>query len=163
MKKFLFSFLSMSVFFLGSCSLMIDDFASLKTGVNYTVETYLESVENQDDYDLADSQTLRGLPGSETDVVAEETEGFTALPVEQKTILADGSTLVKVYYKRNTVTLNFYASPKGTSVAKWTVTNDGTSEEVDSLAITGRYGASLTEENKAALASSNLKYTEGSK
>ena len=163
MKKFLFSFLSMSVFFLGSCSLMIDDFASLKTGVNYTVETYLESVENQDDYDLADSQTLRGLPGSETDVVAEETDGFTALPVEQKTILADGSTLVKVYYKRNTVTLNFYASPKGTSVAKWTVTNDGTSEEVDSLAITGRYGASLTEENKASLASSNLKYTEGSK
>ncbi len=160
MKKFLFSFLSMSVFFLGACSVMIDDFASLKTGVNYTVETYFESLENQDDYDLSGSQTLRGLPGSETAVVAEETEGYTAEPVEQKTILADGSTLVKVYYKRNTVTLNFYASPKGTSVAKWAT---GAGDEVDSLVITGRYGAPLSEENKAQLASSNLKYTEGSK
>lgn len=164
MKKFLFSFLSIFVLFFSACSVMIDDFSALKTSVNYSVLTYYESLETEGDYvQSSGSKSLSGLPGKTTDVVAEETEGFTALPVEQKTILADGSTLVKVYYKRNTVTLNFYASPKGISVAKWTVTNDGTSEEVDSLAITGRYGASLTEENKASLASSNLKYTEGSK
>lgn len=51
------------------------------------------------------AETLSGEIDSETKVICKEEEGFTA-SCEQQKINSDGSTVVKVYYSRNTYSIN---------------------------------------------------------
>lgn len=71
------------------------------TTANYKVEHYQQDLSTG--YVLADSETLSGTIGEQTAVVAKTYNGFTAQPIDQKTINADGTTTVKVYYNRNVV------------------------------------------------------------
>ena len=88
--------------------------------VSYTVIHWWENADN-DEYSFHESETKKGLTGSETaaveksytvqgkNIFGEDTSDkvFTATTIEQKTIKGDGSTIVNVYYKRKTYTMHF--------------------------------------------------------
>ena len=100
------------------------------TSVSYTVEHYQQNIEN-DEYTKVegDTQTITtGKAGEQTAAEAKSYEGFTAPEtVTQATIAADGSTVVKINYTRNSYTISFNSNG-GTNVA----------------AITGKYGSAVT-------------------
>ena len=70
----------------------------------YTVEYYKHNLLD-DGFTLSaeDTETLTGITEEQTTVAAKKLAGLTARPVEQQTIAADGSTVVKVYYDRDDV------------------------------------------------------------
>ncbi|MBQ9430943.1 MAG: InlB B-repeat-containing protein [Kiritimatiellae bacterium] len=76
--------------------------------VNYTVEHYQADL-NADTYTIVDSdtETKEGYTESDTEAVAKTYEGFTEKAFDQAEILADGSTVVKIYYDRNTYTVTW--------------------------------------------------------
>ena len=94
---------------------------------NYTVEHYLQNVEG-DEYTIQSSDTENtrsGITETQTEASAKQYIGFTPKTIEQKTIAADGSTLVKVYYDRD--------------IIKYTFTDDVDSTNV--IEVSGRYEA----------------------
>ena len=98
------------------------------TDTAYKVEHYQQNA-NDDDYTLvtADTENKTGTTDEDTSAQAKTYEGFTAKTVEQVKIAADGSTVVKINYDRNTITL--------------TLNLDGGEGETE---ITGKYGAVVT-------------------
>lgn len=75
-----------------------------KTNINYTVKHFQQNLEN-DQYTEFESETKQGTTATATAAEAKNYEGFTALPFEQGTIAGDGSTIVNIYYDRNTYTV----------------------------------------------------------
>ena len=73
--------------------------------VNYTVEYYTEKLDGS--YDM-ETETRQGNTDSTTNMTAQPKEGYTAKPIEQQTVAADGSTVVKVYYELNTYQVKFH-------------------------------------------------------
>ena len=99
------------------------------TDTAYTVEHYQQNLAN-DEYTLVaeDTENKTGATAAQTAATAKEYTGFTAKAIGQAAIAADGSTVVKVYYDRNTFTV--------------TVDENGGEEVAD---ITGvKYGATVT-------------------
>ena len=84
---------------------------SLNTQSTYKVEHYQQNIED-DSYTLveSDSENKTGTIGTDTVAVAKSYEGFSVNPFEQKPILVDGSTTVKIYYTRNVYTVIFNAN-----------------------------------------------------
>ena len=78
------------------------------TGTAYKIEHWQQNVADSG-YTLAKTEPMTGTTGDETAAKAEETAGFIAKEFAQEKIAADGSTVVKIYYDRNTVTLTFDA------------------------------------------------------
>ena len=102
-----------------------------QTSAPYTVKYYYESLDSEDDVYVeyaAQRQTLEGELGAVTSVTASPLTGFTPLTITQKTILADGSTVVEVKYRRNRYTLTFDPNE-----GEWT---DGTTSV---KTVTGKY------------------------
>ena len=75
--------------------------------VRYRVEHYQQDVDGSDTYELYAIQEKRGEAGSDTAASAKNYPGFTAVDFEQPKIAADGSTIVRIYYNRNTITYIF--------------------------------------------------------
>ena len=75
--------------------------------VNYTVIHWWENADD-DGYSFHESETKKGLTGTEVNEKAKSYKGFTAQPVTKKTIKGDGSTIVSVYYKRNIYKVEFF-------------------------------------------------------
>ena len=76
---------------------------------SYTIQHMLQNAEN-DEYtlDSNNTETKTGTVGLMTAAEAKTTyDGFTALPISQATINADGSTVVNVYYDRNVYRLTW--------------------------------------------------------
>ncbi len=74
----------------------------------YTVKHLLQNLQDDEyteDEEAAEQKT--GTYGTQTAAVAKTYEGFTAQTFEQATIQADGSTVVEIYYDRNTYTLSY--------------------------------------------------------
>ena len=96
------------------------------TDTAYKVEHYKQNIAN-DEYTLAEADTENkiGTTDEDTSATAKDYTGFTAKRIEQMKIAADGSTVVKIYYDRNMITLKFN-------------TENGQTEK-----IMGRYGATL--------------------
>lgn len=69
----------------------------------YKVLHYQENLDD-DGYTLVDTDNLEGTTGKRTAAVAKDYVGFTAETFAQTSIKADGTTEVKIYYKRGTVT-----------------------------------------------------------
>ena len=88
------------------------------TNTAYTVEHYWQNLAD-DGYTLHETETKTGTTGSATAAAAKSYPGFTAGTVTQTTIAADGSTVVKIYYTRNSYTLTVDAD-NGTAVSKET-------------------------------------------
>jgi len=77
-------------------------------GVSYTVLHFQQNIDD-DNYPTAPSatQTLSGTTGTLTTATANGYAGFEPLPIEQKTIAGDGTTVVEVKYKRKRITVTF--------------------------------------------------------
>lgn len=104
-----------------------------RTEANYTVEHYLQKLSDDktsaaDDYEIPHDATeiKTGISGEETTAQAASFNGFTAKPITQTTVKQDGSTVVKIYYDRNEISLTFDL-------------NGGTGTE----RLSGKYGTNL--------------------
>jgi len=86
------------------------------TGTAYKVEHYQQNIAD-DDYTLAATDDLRGTTGENAAVTLKNDLGFEAGTYTPATIAADGSTVVKVYYKRKTYTVHFSVNDSGGSIA----------------------------------------------
>ncbi len=98
----------------------------------YTVEHWLQNLtgNTEADYTLHETETKTGTTGEDTAAESRSYEGFHAADAfEQTAIAADGSTVIKLYYQRETYTVTF--------------AHDGSSEAVPAQTV--RYGAKLTE------------------
>ncbi|MBQ6344342.1 MAG: Cna B-type domain-containing protein, partial [Anaerolineaceae bacterium] len=82
----------------------------------YTVRHWFQNVENDDYSQDPDypNQTMTGTTGELTQAAAYTVTGFTAQPFEQKTIAGDGSTIVDIYYNRDTYTVTYVKGDHGT-------------------------------------------------
>ena len=101
--------------------------------VEYTV---LHMLENADDDGYSTDKNIEtgtGTTGAQTNATANHYDGFTAQPITQQTINGDGSTIVKVYYKRNVYEVKFYTD------------RDGRNEDT-SKRITAKYGANISKQ-----------------
>lgn len=67
-----------------------------KANSTYKVITYRQNIKGQ--YEIYSTQTFPGDAGDKTTVKAPAVDGFKAKTVVNKTIAADGSTVVKIYY-----------------------------------------------------------------
>ena len=107
--------------FIFSCKNDPDVPAPAPTTASYKVLHYKQVLpENgSTDYDLVeeDTETLSGVVGQKTSAKAKIYEGFTASAFEQKTINANGKTVVEIYYDRDTVTLTIKLNGGKTATA----------------------------------------------
>ena len=89
----------------------IDVDIEINSQSNYKVEHYQQNIEDEG-YSLVegDTENKTGTIGTETEAVAKLYEGFSVNPFEQKTILSNGLTTVKIYYTRNVYTVTFNAN-----------------------------------------------------
>ena len=76
------------------------------TDTAYTVEHYQQNVAD-DGYTLAATDNKTGTTGEQTAAEAKSYTGFTVKEFNQDTIAANGSTVVKIYYDRNTYTVTY--------------------------------------------------------
>jgi hypothetical protein len=72
----------------------------------YTVKHLLQNLQD-DNYTEEAAEQKTGTYGTQTAAAAKTYEGFTAKTFAQETIQADGSTVVEIYYDRNTYTLSY--------------------------------------------------------
>lgn len=87
------------------------------TDTAYTVEHYWQNI-TDNDYTLHETEKdLTGTTGASTNAQAKAYTGFTAQPFDQKTIEGNGTTVVEIYYNRNTykVTYDYGDAPEGAS------------------------------------------------
>lgn len=123
----------------------VTDFSTITTAITlyakwtasqqtkYTVIHFWENA-NDDGYSFKESETKTGATGDKTNAGAKSYQGFTAQTITQQEIAGDGSTIVKVYYKRNVYSVRFYSN-SGIF---------GSSKEYTSLRITAKYGANIS-------------------
>lgn len=131
------------IFSLTSCNSLLDELDAVAAEVEhdkwiddnsavYTVMHYQQRILD-DDYDWVSSDTeyLSGLIGEKTEASAKNYDGFTAQSFEQQEILEDGSTVVSIYYDRNSYTLTF-----------WSGLDEASLSEISN--ISSRYGSQVS-------------------
>ena len=101
----------------------------------YTVVHWWENADDNE-YSYHESESLNGTTGEQTQAVAKTYEGFTARPIEQKTIAGDNSTIVNVYYERNEYEVKFYGYIVDNGF--WQI-----GQELPEKKITAKYGAKI--------------------
>lgn len=77
------------------------------TGTPYEVHHYLERLEGAYPYVPNEKDNLWGETGAWTAAAAKSYDGFTPIEFEQKRIKADDSTVVKIFYTRNSYLLTY--------------------------------------------------------
>ena len=103
------------------------------TNTKYTVEHYQQNIDDDDYAPLsAETETKFGTTDSQTSAVAKSYDGFTAKSVTQTSIAAAGTSVVKIYYDRNTITYTFVADG-----GNW-------SGSIADQTVSGKYGAAVT-------------------
>lgn len=112
-----------------------------RTDTKYAVHHMIENADNEE-YSLLETETRQGETGTLTYAIAKKYNGFTAQPIEQKTIDGDGNTIVSVYYKRNVYTVQFYSNSYITGPF-WNETYHP-AVEYTALRITAKYGANIS-------------------
>ena len=100
------------------------------TDTAYKVLHYQQNADD-DEYTLADTDNLTGTTEAQTSAEAKSYEHFTAGTVTQAEIAADGSTEVRIYYTRETVTYTIDLA--GGALGTYT----------GSIPVRGKYGQSL--------------------
>ena len=71
---------------------------------NYKVEHFQQNIENEE-YTKKETEEKEGFVGDTTNVEPKQYPGFTPLEFKQKEIKANGSTVIRIRYKRNIVSL----------------------------------------------------------
>lgn len=77
------------------------------TGTPYEVHHYLERLDGGYPSEPNDTDNLRGETGAWTAAAAKSYDGFTPKEFAQEMIKADGSTVVKIFYTRNSYLLTY--------------------------------------------------------
>lgn len=126
-----------------------------KTDTKYTVCHYQQPSDgsaNLTDYKLEESQSLYGTTNSSTTAEAKTYEGFTANKFEQSVIAADGSTVINIYYARNshTLTYNDGVEDATISVPKSVKVLYGSSQELAFAGVGEKTGYTFTGWNENA-------------
>ncbi len=80
--------------------------------VEYKI-VYMTENANDDGYSFHSQSTMTGEAGTSSNVKAKRIEGFTSQTVTQEIIKGDGTTIVYVYYKRNTAKIELYTYKSG--------------------------------------------------
>ena len=111
-----------------------------RTDVQYTVQHMIENADN-DGYSLKETETKRGQIGALTRATANKYDGFTAQTITQETIEGDGSTMVKVYYKRNVYSVTFWSIKWEGGLFYGKYVKD---KEFTQYRITAKYGANIS-------------------
>lgn len=111
-----------------------------RTDVQYTVQHMIENADN-DGYSLKETETKRGQTGALTRATANKYDGFTAQAITQETIQGDGSTMVKVYYKRNVYSVTFWSIKWEGGFFFGEYVKD---KEFTQYRITAKYGANIS-------------------
>lgn len=111
-----------------------------RTDVQYTVQHMIENADN-DGYSLKETETKRGQTGALTRATANKYDGFTAQTITQETIQGDGSTMVKVYYKRNVYSVTFWSIKWEGGFFFGEYVKD---KEFTQYRITAKYGANIS-------------------
>ena len=85
---------------------------------NYTVKHYQQNTDGST-YPTTptETETKSGTTGQQTNATAKSYTGFTAGTITQATIAADGSTVVSIYYTRDTYTINYNAGSYGSGTS----------------------------------------------
>lgn len=81
--------------------------------VNYTVKHYQQKP-TLDGYNLQESEVKTGTTGTTTAAATKIYTGFTPKSFSQKTIAANGSTIVEIYYDRDSYTVTYNKGTYGT-------------------------------------------------
>lgn len=113
-----------SIFFIASCDNKNNNSSNSNNQVQepeveevettYTVLHYLENL-NDDQYTIDSSEEITAVSNHKTEAVAKSYPGFTAKAFDQKKIMPDGSTAIKIYYERIKHRVSVNTSNKGTS------------------------------------------------
>lgn len=101
------------------------------TTADYTVIHWQENA-NDNEYSYITSEKKSGTTGTRTNATSKQYDGFTAKTITQKNINGDGSTIVNVYYQRNSYTIHFYYR----EIGRW--------EEYTGIQITAKHGADIS-------------------
>lgn len=112
MKKNVYIVLfSVFVTILSSCNHILSDIGEAKNS-SYKVEHYFQNI-NDDKYVLNKelTQVVMAKTQELTSAVAKEIPGFVAQDIEQKVVSYDESTVVKIYYDREIITI--FLDPNG--------------------------------------------------
>lgn len=112
-----------------------------RTDVRYTVQHMIENADN-DGYSLKETETQRGQTGALTRATAKKYDGFTAQAITQETIQGDGSTMVKVYYKRNVYSVTFWSIKWEGGIFLGEYVKD---KEFTQYRITAKHGANISD------------------
>lgn len=112
-----------------------------RTDVRYTVQHMIENADNND-YSLKETETKSGQTGALTRATAKKYDGFTAQAITQETIQGDGSTMVKVYYKRNVYSVTFWSIKWQWGLFSGKYVKD---KEFTEYRITAKYGANISQ------------------
>lgn len=102
-------------------------------GISYKVEHWQQNIENNE-YTKTATEYKPGKEGETTQAQAKNYEGFKAKDFTQENIKADSSTLIKIYYDRNIITLKLNLNGGTTT----TQLEDG---EGGTKLLKGKYGA----------------------
>ena len=94
------------------------------TDTPYKVYHYQQNA-NDNLYTLKDTDNMTGTTETQTNAVAKAYEHFTAGTVRQTTIAADGSTIINIYYNRDTVTFTLNLEGGTLDGETGTITNTG--------------------------------------
>ncbi|UTC64040.1 leucine-rich repeat domain-containing protein [Treponema sp. OMZ 788] len=108
-------------------------------GITYTVEHRLQNAEDNG-YTLKETEEKPGKAGEDTAAAAKTYKGFTAKAITQQKIKADSSTVVKIEYDRNIITLKLNLNGGSSD----TPLENG---EGGTKLLTGKYGAKVKLEN----------------
>ncbi len=90
------------------------------SGTAYTVNHYQEKLDSSD-YEYFESEYCYGETDDSTSAAAKKYDGFEAQSFTQQTIKSDGSTIINIYYKRNTYKVTFnlgYVDESGNPVVQ---------------------------------------------
>ena len=113
----------------------------LAGGATYTVKHYQERAEGDYPAEPTESETLNGTVDGEASYTAKTYEGFTQKAdftkingrlTQTGTVLADGKTVVELFYERNTVSLTFHLA------------GGNIEGKTDDIVKTGKYGTPFT-------------------
>ncbi|MGI6056921.1 MAG: InlB B-repeat-containing protein [Bilifractor sp.] len=115
------------------------------SNTKYTIIYWWENA-NDEDYSYHDNKVEYGVTGSEINIgsISNTYAGFTLNTDKTNqanagaTISGDGSTIVNIYYSRNTYAIQFYKSEESWWSYSW--------EEMTQLRITAKYGANISEQ-----------------
>lgn len=122
----------------------LDLYANVDT--NYYTVRYLKQHIDDDDYDIADAETVKifAAAGSTTNGVVKEFEGFQVLPFEQITVAGDSSTVLDIKYDRNLYTLHFNLDGGCADIQEYESDGKNRKKVYEIADVQCRYGSTFT-------------------